>query len=92
MRKSIKVEYKNLGKQRKWGLAYQDENRMEIDPRAKGKKHLELMNHEGLHILCPYLTEDEIVRISTSLTDLLWGQDYRRADISIHQLLQDGKP
>jgi len=92
VRKKIKVEYKKLGKKKLWGQALFETNTIELDTRAKGKKHLELLNHEGLHLLLPTLNEDEIVRISTSLTDLLWQENYRRIDPSENQLLQDGNP
>lgn len=91
MRKLIKVVYKKLGQKKLWAQAIFDSNTIEIDVRAKGKKHLELLNHEGLHLLLPSLNEEEIVRISTSLTDLLWKENYRRIDVSENQPLQDGK-
>jgi hypothetical protein len=90
MRKTIKVEYKKLGKKKLWAQALFETNTIELDVRAKGKKHLELLNHEGLHILLPTLNEDEIVRISTSLTDLLWKENYRRTDENEDTPMQDG--
>lgn len=92
MRKKINVQYKKLGKKKLWAQALFETNTIELDIRATGKKHLELLHHEGLHLLLPTLNEEEIVRLSTSLTDLLWQENYRRIDTSESQLLQDGNP
>jgi hypothetical protein len=91
MRKIIKVVYKKLGQKKLWAQAIFATNTIEIDIRAKGKKHLELIHHESLHLLLPTLNEEEIVRISTSLTDVVWKELYRRIDASENQLLQDGE-
>jgi len=70
--KKIKVTYKKLGKEKVYGFANLGDNEIEIDPRLKGKKHLEIMLHECLHILYPEAEEDEIVRNSIILTNTLW--------------------
>ncbi len=88
--KKIKVTYKKLGKEKVYGFANLGDNEIEIDPRLKGKKHLEIMLHECLHILYPEAEEDEIVRNSIILTNTLWWEHYRRVDNNNSTTLQDG--
>ena len=87
--KRIKIKYAKLGKQKVWGFAHSD-GLVEIDEKLKGKKHLEILLHECLHLLYPNDDEDEIVKKSVILTNTLWGEKYRRVDESPHPPLQDG--
>lgn len=87
--KRIKIKYAKLGKQKVWGFAHSD-GLVEIDEKLKGKKHLEILLHECLHLLYPNDSEDEIVKKSVILTNTLWGEKYRRVDESPHPPLQDG--
>ena len=45
VKRKIKVVYKKLGRSSAWGQA---SDFIEIDPRARGKKHLEVILHEGV--------------------------------------------
>lgn len=91
MRKRIKIKYTKLGREQSWGMAHYDTNTVELDERLKGKKHLEILLHETLHLLLPEAGEEEIVRISVNLTNILWSQDYRRFDNSTDLPMQDGR-
>ena len=84
--KSIKVEYKRM--KTNWGLAHFDKHLIEIDASTKGKKRLEILNHEALHLLIPEASEEEIIRISIALTKLLWREGYRQMDNDTSQPLQ----
>lgn len=86
--KKIKVIYKRLKKV--WGYANMEEGSIEIDNRAKGKKHLEIVLHEMTHILWPDETEEEVERKSIIMTNTLWQEKYRRIDDANHTPLQDG--
>jgi hypothetical protein len=86
----IKVIYKKLGRERLWGEANFDDNSIVIDSRLKSKKHLEILTHEALHLLLPAANEEEIVRISTALTKVLWKENYRRIESDDNIPLQDG--
>lgn len=90
MRKKIKVRYSKLGRDRVWGLAHYVDNSVELDVRLKGKKHLEILTHESLHLLLPEASEEEIERISISLINVLWKEGYRRVDDADGFLMQDG--
>lgn len=85
----IKVKYKKLGKHQAWGLA-DSAGFVEIDERLKGKKALEILVHECLHLLFPESSEEEIVKKSVTLTNTLWHEKYRRIDDKEGQRLQDG--
>lgn len=86
--KKIKVVYRKLGKERVWGWAHGNDY-IEIDPRLKGKKHLEILNHEILHVLFPQLSEKEIVKKSIILTNTLWQDGFRKCDHDDSMPLQD---
>lgn len=84
----IKVKYKKLGRENAYGQA--NTNSIELDPRIKGVKHLEILNHEIIHILFPELSEEETINASIRLTKTLWSQGYRRIDNNDKDKLQDG--
>lgn len=71
-----KVLYKKLRKV--WGYAYIDENKIELYHNLKGKKHLEILIHEKLHIMFPDLEEQAIKRHSRDLCNVLWNDGYRK--------------
>lgn len=85
-----KIIYKKLGREKLWGEADLEDNSITLDIRLKGKKHLEILTHESLHILLPSYNEEEIVRLSVALTKVLWQEKYRRIDDEDKQILQDG--
>lgn len=85
----IKIKYKKLGKEKVWGLA-DSEGIIYLDTRLKGKKHLEILIHETLHLLYPEDSEELIVEKSISLTNLIWSQRYRRIEDDQKEPLQDG--
>jgi len=85
--KRIKVKYRKLGKY--YGLAHSTDF-IEVDERIKGKKHLEILLHESLHIIFPSLDEDEIIAKSVILTNTLWHEKYRRIEDQADVPLQDG--
>lgn len=83
----IKVIYRKLGRERAYGQA---DDFIELDPRLKGKKHLEILVHEALHCLFPALDEDKIIKKSITLINTLWYEGYRRIDEDTSHPLQDG--
>jgi len=89
MAKYIKVKYAKLGKQKAWGIAH-GRDYIEIDERLKGRKHLEILIHECLHILLPQLDEEEVIKHSVMLTNTLYKERYRRVDEDPKMPLQDG--
>ena len=85
----IKIEYRKLGREQAHGIAESD-GIVIIDSRLKGKKHLEILLHECLHILNPMDDENSIIDKSVTLCKILWKEGYRRVDNSNDTPLQDG--
>ena len=85
----IKIIYKKLGREQAHGIAESDGN-IYLDPRLKGKKHLEICLHEVLHLLNQNDSELAIIKKSITLTKVLWKEGYRRVDDSNDEPLQDG--
>ena len=69
----IKIVYKKLGREQAHGIAESD-GIVYLDSRLKGKKHLEILLHECLHILNPEDSEEAIIDKSVTLCKLLWKQ------------------
>ena len=86
-KRKIKVVHKKLGRQKAWGQAA---DYIEIDSRANGKKHLEILVHEAIHILIPILSEDAVTGMGVILANTIWDERYRRVDNSNEIPLQDG--
>lgn len=86
----IKVVRKKLGKQRLWGEADYGDDSIILDPRIGGKKEMEILIHEAIHIIRKDVTEEETERISIELTHLLWDQGFRKVDNSNNLPMQDG--
>ncbi len=78
-----------MGREQAHGIAESD-GIIYLDPRLKGKKHLEIMIHEVLHILNPADSELSIIKKSITLTKVLWKEGYRRVDDTNDEPLQDG--
>ena len=85
----IKIIYRKLGKEQAYGISSSD-GVIEIDERLKGKKMMEILIHEILHLLNPKDDEKTIIRKSVTLTKILWNEGYRRVDDTNDEPLQDG--
>jgi len=85
----MEIIYRKLGRERVYGLASKEDGIIEIDERLKGKKHLEILLHEVLHLLYPLDCEEQIVKNSVAITNILWKEDYRRVDQTDDIPLQD---
>lgn len=75
-RKKTKVIYKNLKKY--WGWSNNQTNIIELSNKLKGKKHLEILVHEHLHLLIIPYDEEHIKDMAKKISNLLWEQGYRR--------------
>jgi len=79
--KKTKVIYRHLGKERAWGQAHIEANKIEIDPRLRTKKHLEILLHEKLHLLHPDWSETAVIKESKELAKFLWDNHYRWVEL-----------
>ena len=85
----IKIIYRKLGKEQAYGISSSD-GVIEIDERLRGKKAMEILIHELLHLTNPKDDEKTIIRKSVTLTKVLWNEGYRKIDDTIDLPLQDG--
>lgn len=75
-----KVIEKKLGRQKAFGLAYDEANKIHIDSRLRGKTKLATYIHEYLHILFPDFSENRILEIESQMATYLWNLNYRQVD------------
>lgn len=76
-----KVNYRKLGKERSWGLAYIGEGKLDVDIRLKGYRLLLYLLHEHFHLKHPDWSETKVRKESSLTARFLWGQKYRRSDL-----------
>lgn len=84
-----KVIRRKLGRNKAWGLSNDATGTIEIDPRCKGIKDIEILLHESLHIVAPFLSEEAVSALAAEQARVIWGQGYRRSDNDTSQKLQD---
>jgi hypothetical protein len=87
-RKTIKVNYTKLGRQKHWGES-SGYFEIDVDERLKGKKQFEIIIHEILHELWPAAEEDEIEYKAAVLTRTLWREGFRKVDHHDKDKMQD---
>ena len=63
-----------------FGLAFQDEWRIELDPELDDKALLDIAIHEATHVVAPDLSEECVDRIGRHCADVLWRLGFRRED------------
>jgi len=85
----IRIKYRKLGKEKVYGVAHSD-GLIEIDERLKGRKKMEILIHEVLHLLWAEADEEEIEKKSITLTKIIWKENYRWVDPHDDIPLQDG--
>jgi hypothetical protein len=78
----MKVVYRKLGKEKAWGQAHFDSNTIEIDPRLKGRKKMEILIHEAIHLLNPEMSETKVLEQGRKIANLLWKQNFRQVDLT----------
>lgn len=76
--RNIKVKFKNRLPDDCWGLAFKDENRIEIKNGLDPFDEMDTTIHELLHIVYPFLEEVYVEKYSTILAKELWKLGYRR--------------
>jgi hypothetical protein len=81
MAKQPKVIERKLGREKVVGLAYYDENLIEIDPRQDAFNYFETAIHERMHLLFPKLSERQITIKSHEMAKFLWSLQYRRVNL-----------
>jgi hypothetical protein len=75
------IIYKKLKRRNAVGLVEPDSDIIHADSRLKGAELLDVLIHEGTHILQPYLTEEAVDHIGVELSKMLWADGWRRMDL-----------
>ena len=76
------IVYKKLRGRGATGLVEPDTDIIQADIRLKGHELLDVLIHEGTHILQPYLTEEAVNDIGIELSRMLWSDGWRRIDMA----------
>lgn len=79
-KKVHKIVHRKLGKERAYGIAYTEENKMEIDPRLKGYRYLLYLLHEHFHLKHPDWSETKVRKESSKTARFLWDLGFRKVD------------
>lgn len=74
----VKVIERKLGRENVYGLADIDNKIIELDPRMKPKKYMEILLHEKLHLLFPDWSENKVNKTAKALGKLMWDNKYRK--------------
>ena len=75
-----KVRFKFKRSPGVWGLAFQDEHRIELDPYLTDQTLLDIAIHETTHVVAPDLSEEAVDRIGRACADILWRLGFRREE------------
>lgn len=75
---SPKVSITKIPEKGVLGYAYQEEARIEIDPRQQSKEFLDTLIHELIHCFFPMLGEEYVEKMSTKIANQIWSKGYRR--------------
>ena len=76
-KKIHKVIERKLGKERAYGLAWVDQNTLEIDSRLTGYRRLLYLLHEHFHLKHPDWSETRVIKESSKTARFLWQMGYR---------------
>lgn len=79
----IPITHRKLGRSKALGRFIGEElcrGEIEIDPRQSDFDYLDTLIHEYLHALLPTAVEEEIIRLSTQLSQALWNQGYTKTN------------
>lgn len=79
-KKVHKVVHRKLGKEQAYGIAYPEENTMEIDARLKGYRYLLYLLHEHFHLKHPEWSETKVLKESSKTAKFLWQMNFRWVD------------
>ena len=76
-----KVVHRKLGRENAYGLAWQDDNKMEIDERLIGYKYLLILLHEHYHLKHTDWSERVVDMESKKTARFLWEMGFRWCDL-----------
>ena len=80
-KKVHQVVHRKLGKERAYGIAYTEENTMEIDIRLKGYRYMLYLLHEHFHLKHPDWSESKVVKESRKTARFMWQMGFRLTEL-----------
>jgi hypothetical protein len=80
-KKVHQVVHRKLGKERAYGIAYTEENTMEIDIRLKGYRYMLYLLHEHFHLKHPDWSESKVVKESRKTARFMWQMGFRYVEL-----------
>ena len=82
MRKKVhQVVHRKLGKERAYGIAYTEENTMEIDERLRGYRYMLYLLHEHFHLKHPDWSETKVIKESRKTARFMWQMGFRYVEL-----------
>jgi hypothetical protein len=80
-KKVHQVVHRKLGKERAYGIAYTEENTMEIDERLRGYRYMLYLLHEHFHLKHPDWSESKVVKESRKTARFMWQMGFRYVEL-----------
>lgn len=80
-KKIHQVVHRKLGKERAYGIAYTEENTMEIDERLRGYRYMLYLLHEHFHLKHPDWSETKVVKESRKTARFMWQMGFRYVEL-----------
>lgn len=53
---------------------------LEVDSRLSGRRKLETIIHEALHLACPWMMEGVVLKVARYIAMILWHLEYKTND------------
>ena len=76
---NIKIKETKLGREKAMGMvAYSKNKVIFVVPRQNANDYLVTVIHVSLHLTCPDWTEEKVISVAKSLTDVVWKAGYKR--------------
>ena len=80
-KKVHQVVHRKLGKERAYGIAYTEENTMEIDERLRGYRYMLYLLHEHFHLKHPDWSESKVLKESRKTARFMWQMGFRYVEL-----------
>jgi hypothetical protein len=76
-----KIVHRKLGREKAQGLAWKEDNVLEVDERIYGYSYLLVMLHEHFHLKHPEWSETMVTKQSSKTARFLWELGFRWCDL-----------
>ena len=80
-KKIHKIVHRPLGRENAYGLAWEEDNKIEIDVKITGYRYLLYLLHEHFHLKHPDWSETKVRKESSKTARFLWQCGFRWAEL-----------